>query len=245
MPALIEVADIRGDLHMHTRESDGRGTLEEMAEAAGALGYEYIAITDHSKALAMANGLDERRAVDFAALVRAYNREHHGLHIFSGLECDILRDGRMDLSEDALAELDFVIASVHSYMNLDSAEMTDRLLRALESPSVKALGHPTGRVLLHREAYVYDFDRIAAAAARRGVWMEINASPERLDLHATLLRRAKTLGVKFVVSTDAHHPKHLSSMRFGVTMARRGWLTKDDVMNTRGLRAFTAALARD
>jgi len=245
LPALIEPADIRGDLHMHTRESDGRGTLEEMAAAARALGYDYIAITDHSKALAMANGLDERRAVDFAALVRACNRENQGLHIFSGLECDILRDGRMDLSADALAELDFVIASVHSYMNLDSAEMTDRLLRALESPSVKAFGHPTGRVLLHREAYVYDFDRIAAAAARRGVWMEINASPERLDLHAALLRRAKTLGVKFVVSTDAHHPKHLSNMRFGVTMARRGWLTKDDVMNTRGLAAFVAALRRD
>ncbi|MGO9242228.1 MAG: DNA polymerase/3'-5' exonuclease PolX [Bryobacteraceae bacterium] len=244
LPALIEPADIRGDLHMHTRESDGRGTLEEMAAAARALGYDYIAITDHSKALAMANGLDERRAVDFAALVRAYNREGHGLCIFSGLECDILRDGRMDLSADALAELDYVIASVHSYMNLDSAAMTDRLLRALECPSVKALGHPTGRVLLHREAYVYDFDRIAAEAARRGVWMEINSSPERLDLHATLLRRAKTLGMKFVVSTDAHHPKHLSNMRFGVTMARRGWLTKDDVMNTRGLAAFTAALRR-
>ncbi|MGD0578415.1 MAG: DNA polymerase/3'-5' exonuclease PolX [Bryobacteraceae bacterium] len=242
LPALLEQVDIRGDLHMHTRESDGRGTLEEMAEAARALGYDYIAITDHSKALAMANGLDERRAVDFAGQVRAFNREDRGMRVFSGLECDILRDGRMDLSEDALAELDYIIASVHSYMNLESAEMTGRLLRALESPSVKALGHPTGRVLLHREAYVYDFDRIAAEAARRGVWMEINASPERLDLHAALLRRAKTLGVKFVVSTDAHHPKHLSNMRFGVTMARRGWLSKDDVMNTREAGAFAAAL---
>jgi DNA polymerase (family 10) len=122
--------------------------------------------------------------------------------------------------------------------------MTARLLRALESPSVKALGHPTGRVLLHREAYLYDFDRVAAEAARRGVWMEINASPERLDLHTALLRRAKALGVKFVVSTDAHHPKHFSNMRFGVTMARRGWLTKDDVMNTRETGAFAAALQR-
>ncbi len=245
LPALLERADIRGDLHMHTRESDGRGTLEEMVEAARALGYGYIAITDHSKALAMANGLDERRAVDFASQVRAFNREDRGIRVFSGLECDILRDGRMDLSEDALAELDYVIASVHSYMNLESAAMTARLMRALESPSVKTLGHPTGRVLLHREAYVYDFDRIAAEAARRGVWMEINASPERLDLHDVLLRRAKTFGVKFVVSTDAHHPKHLSNMRFGVTMARRGWLTKDDVMNTRATGAFAAALKRD
>jgi len=245
LPVLLELANVRGDLHMHTQESDGRGTLEEMVEAARALGYGYIAITDHSKALAMANGLDERRAVDFASQVRAFNKEERGIRVFSGLECDILRDGRMDLSEDALAELDFVIASVHSYMNLDSAEMTGRLMRALESPSVKVLGHPTGRVLLHREAYVYDFDRIAAEAARRGVWMEINASPERLDLHATLLRRAKTFGVKFVVSTDAHHPKHLSNMRFGVTMARRGWLTNDDVMNTRAAGAFAAALKRD
>lgn len=244
LPALVELADIRGDLHMHTRESDGRGTLEEMTAAAQALGYEYAAITDHSKALAMANGLDEKRAVAFAAQVREFNAEDRGIRLFSGLECDILKDGRMDLSEDALAELDYVIASVHSHMNLDSAGMTDRLLRVFESPSVKVFGHPTGRVLLHREAYVYDFDRIASEAARRGVWMEINASPERLDLHASLLRRAKSLGVKFVVSTDAHHPKHLTNMRFGVTMARRGWLTKDDVMNTSHAAGFAAAIAR-
>jgi len=243
LPALLELSDIRGDLHMHTRESDGRGTLEEMAAAAQALGYGYIAITDHSKALAMANGLDEKRAVAFAQQVREFNREERGIRVFSGLECDILRDGRMDLAEDALAELDYVIASVHGYMNLESAEMTDRLLRVLESPSVKAFGHPTGRVLLHREPYVYDFDRVAAEAARKGVWMEINASPERLDLHATLIRRAKALGVQFVISTDAHHPKHLRNMRFGVTMARRGWLTRDDVVNTRDHAAFGAALA--
>jgi DNA polymerase (family 10) len=242
LPALIELGEIRGDLHMHTRESDGRATLEEMAEAAKALGYEYIAITDHSKALAMANGLDERRAVEFARRVREVNKEDRGIRIFSGLECDILRDGRMDLSEDALAELDYVVASVHSYMNIETAEMTDRLLRAMECPSVKAFGHPTGRVLLHREAYTYDFDRIASEAAKRGIWMEINASPERLDLHASLLRRAKALGVKFVISTDAHHPKHLANMRFGVTMARRGWLERGDVMNTLGQKGFAAAI---
>ena len=242
LPDLLELAAMRGDLHMHTRESDGRGTLEEMAAAAQALGYEYIAITDHSKALAMANGLDERRAVAFAAEVREFNAQNPHFRIFSGLECDILRDGKMDLSEDALAELDFVVASVHSYMNLESAEMTDRLLRALESPSVKALGHPTGRVLLHRDAYAYDFDTIAREAAKRNIWMEINASPERLDLHATLIRRAKELGCKFTISTDAHHPKHLANMRFGVTMARRGWLTAADVMNTRSRAAFAEAI---
>jgi DNA polymerase (family 10) len=244
LPELIEAGAIRGDLHMHTRESDGRATLEEMAEAAKALGYEYIAVTDHSKALAMANGLDERRAVDFAAQVREFNKENRGIRVFSGLECDILRDGRMDLSEDALAELDFVVASVHGYMNLETAEMTDRLLRAMESPSVQVLGHPTGRVLLHREGYTYDFDRVAADAARRGIWMEINASPERLDLSAALIRRAKALGVKFTISTDAHHPKHLSNMRYGVAMARRGWLTREDVMNTRPVAGFAAGKRR-
>jgi DNA polymerase (family 10) len=245
LPRLVELSDIRADLHMHTRESDGRASLEEMAEAARALGHEYIAVTDHSKALAMANGLDERRAVEFARQVREFNKEERGIRVLSGLECDILRDGRMDLSEDALAELDYVIASVHSYMNLEAAEMTERLLRAMESPSVRAMGHPTGRVLLHREAYVYDFDRVASEAARRGILMEINASPERLDLHATLLRRAKQLGCRFVISTDAHHPRHLANMRFGVQMARRGWLEKRDILNTLSADEFAAALRRN
>ncbi len=244
LPELIELSDIRGDLHMHTRESDGRATLEEMAEAARALGYEYIAITDHSKALAMANGLDEKRVVEFAAQVREFNKEDRGIRVFSGLECDILRDGRMDLAEDALAELDWVVASVHGYMNLEPQEMTDRLMRAVESPVVKVFGHPTGRVLLHREPYHYDFDAVAKEAAKRGVLFELNASPERLDLHATLLKRAKALGCRFTISTDAHHPRHLSNMKYGVQMARRGWLTKDDVLNTRGLRAFTAELRK-
>ncbi len=244
LPVLIEAADLRGDLHMHTRESDGRATLEEMAAAAQELGHDYIAVTDHSKALAMANGLDERRAVAFAAQVRDFNAQQRGIHVLSGLECDILRDGRMDLAEDALAELDFVVASVHSYMNLEPAEMTDRLLQAIECPAVKALGHPTGRVLLHREAYHYDFDTVAKAAAARGVAFEINSSPERLDLHAALIRRAKALGCRFTISTDAHHPRHLSNISYGVKMARRGWLEKSDVLNTLPRKAFLAALRR-
>ncbi len=244
LPELVAESDIRGDLHMHTRESDGRASLEEMAAAARERGYEYIAITDHSKALAMANGLDEQRAVAFAAAARRFNASAPGIHVFAGLECDILRDGRMDLAEDALAELDFVVASVHSYMNLEPAEMTDRLLRAMESPSVRALGHPTGRVLLHRDAYHYEFETVAREAARRGVWLEINSSPERLDLHASLIRRARELGCRFVISTDAHHPKHLSNIRFGVQMARRGWLSRADVVNTLPLAGFRAALRR-
>jgi DNA polymerase (family 10) len=242
LPALIEAADIRGDVHMHTRESDGRATLEEMAAAARERGYSYIAITDHSKALAMANGLDEKRVSEFAARVRELDHGELGIRILSGLECDILRDGRMDIEDSALAELDVVVASVHSFMNLEPAEMTDRLLRAIENPHVRILGHPTGRVLLHRDAYAYDFEAVSAAAARRGVAMELNASPERLDLHATLLRMAKAKGVRFVISTDAHHPKHLANMRYGVATARRGWLEKKDVLNTLPPEEFLRAL---
>lgn len=232
LPDLVELGQIRGDLHMHTRETDGRATLEEMAEAARRQGYEYIAITDHSKALAMANGLDEKRAVAFAAQVREINRRGLGIRIFSGLECDILRDGTMDLANDALAELDLVIGSVHSHMNQEPGEMTDRLLRALECPALKIIGHPTGRVLLHRDGFRFDFERIVDEAVRRGVLLEINASPERLDLDPALLRTAKARGAKFTISTDAHHPKHLLNMRYGVTVARRAWLGADDILNT-------------
>ena len=244
LPRLIDLEAVRGDLHMHTLETDGRASLEEMAEASKALGYEYIAITDHSKSLAMANGLDEARAVEFARRVRELNRDGLGITILSGLECDIRRDGSMDLSEDALGELDFVIGSVHSYMNLEPAEMTDRILRALESPSLRALGHLTGRILLHREAYPFDFDRVATEAVRRGVWLEINASPERLDLHGPLIRSAKAKGARFVINTDAHHPKHLLNMQYGVLTARRGWLEAQDVMNTIPRERFLQAIRK-
>ncbi len=245
LPRLVEASQIRGDLHMHTTETDGRASLEEMATAAKELGYEYIAITDHSKALAMANGLDEARVVEFARRVRELDAGGAlGIRVFSGIECDIRRDGTMDLAEDALAELDFVIGSVHSYMNQEAAEMTSRMLRALECPSLRALGHPTGRLLLVRDAYPFDFERVAAEAARRGVWMEINASPERLDLSDSPLRTAKARGVKFVINTDAHHPKHLRNMSYGVTVARRGWLEAADVVNTLPLREFNQLLVR-
>ncbi|MBV9224441.1 MAG: DNA polymerase/3'-5' exonuclease PolX [Acidobacteriaceae bacterium] len=242
LPNLIRREDLRGDLHMHTIASDGKATLREMAEAAAVLGYEYIAITDHSKALAMANGLNEERVVAFAQQVRELNRDGLPLRVFSGLECDILRDGSMDIAEDALAELDLVIGSVHSYFSLETSEMTDRLLRALESPSLKILGHGTGRILLQREGYTYDFERIAARTVERGVAFEINASPERLDLSGPLVRVAKRKGCCFTISTDAHLPKHLQNMRFGVIMARRGWLEASDVLNTKPLPAFEAAI---
>jgi DNA polymerase (family 10) len=242
LPNLVQLADIRGDLHMHTTETDGKATLREMAEAAAALGYQYIAITDHSKALAMANGLDEARVVAFARQVKELNRDGLPLHVFSGLECDILRDGAMDIAEDALAELDLVVGSVHSHMNLEASEMTDRLLRALESPSLRILGHATGRLLLQRESYPYDFERVATQAAARKVCFEVNASPERLDIPAPLIRAAKAKGCRFTISTDAHRPAHLNNMRYGVSTARRGWLEAADILNTRPLTELKAAL---
>jgi DNA polymerase (family X) len=240
LPRLVELSDLRGDLHMHTTATDGRNTLEEMAAAARALGHEYIVITDHSKAIAMANGLDEKRAVAFAHHVRELDQEKLGIRVFSGLECDILRDGAMDLAEDALAELDFVIASVHSHMDLEPAAMTDRLLRALESPSVKALGHPTGRLLLRRDPFSFDLDAVARACARRHVALEINSSPERLDLNGAMIRQAKALGCKFTITTDAHHTSQLRNLRHGVKMARRGWLEKSDILNTLSAAKFAA-----
>ena len=243
LPELVQLEHIRGDLHMHTTETDGRAPLEEMAAAARARGYQYIAITDHSKALAMANGLDEKRVVAFARQVREINRGGAlGLRIFSGIECDILKDGSLDLAHDALAELDLVIASVHSHMNMEAAEMTDRLLRALQCPYVRILGHPTGRLLLHRDPFPFDFDRVAAEAVRRGVWLEINASPERLDLHGALIRNAQAKGARFAISTDAHHPQQLDYMRYGVLTARRGWLGPDEIVNTLPAESFAAAL---
>ena len=244
LPALVELGQIRGDLHMHTTATDGKATLEEMAEAARGLGYEYIAITDHSKALAMSNGLDEDRVVAFAQRVREMDQSGLGIRVFSGLECDIMKDGAMDIANDALAELDFVIGSVHNNMSMERTEMTDRLLRALECPWLHVLGHPTGRLLLQRDGYAYDFERVVDEAVRRGVALEINSSPERLDLNAQMARAAKARGARFTVSTDAHHPIHLRGMRFGVTTARRAWLGPSDILNTLPLDQFSAAINR-
>ena len=245
LPRLIELGDLRGDVHMHTSATDGRATLEEMAEAAKALGYEYLAITDHSKALGMANGLDEKRVIYFARQVRDLNASGHlGIRVFSGLECDILKTGEMDIEEAALAELDLVIGSVHSHMNQESAEMTDRLLRAMESPSLRILGHPTGRLLLNRDPFPFDLDQVFGSAVRNDVALEINASPERLDLSSQMVRMAKSKGARFTISTDAHHPKHLAGMRYGVTTARRGWVEKSDVLNTLPAADFAAFLNR-
>jgi DNA polymerase (family 10) len=242
LPELVELEDIQGDVHMHTVETDGRNTIEEMAEAARKRGYKYMAITDHSKNLAFANGLDDTRALEHMQRIRKVNDAMEGIQIFAGIEVDILPDGDLDLSNEVLAQMDVVVASVHSQFNQDRAKMTGRLLKALENPHVSILGHPTGRLLLRRDAYAFDMDAILKAAARHKVAMELNCYPDRLDLNDVHLRQAKQTGVKIVTNTDSHHTSHLDKIRFGVLQARRAWLTKDDILNTLPAEKFASAM---
>jgi DNA polymerase (family 10) len=242
LPLLVRQDDIQGDVHMHTIETDGRNTIEEMAEAAREHGYKYMAITDHSKNLAFANGLDDKRAIEHVKRIRAADSVVEGIRIFAGIEVDILEDGTLDLSDSVLEEMDLVIASVHSHMNQSSAEMTDRLLKAVENPNTSIVGHPTGRQLLRRDAYAFDVDAVMKAAARRKVAMELNSFPERLDLCDRHLRLAKQHGVKIVINTDSHHTSHLDKIRFGILQARRAWLTKEDVLNTLPVDKFANAM---
>jgi DNA polymerase (family 10) len=240
LPKLIEQSDLRGDLQMHTTESDGRHSIEQMAQAARKMGYEYVAITDHSKAVTVANGMDETRTRAHARRIRA--AKVSGIRILAGIEVDILKDGRLDLADEVLAELDIVVASIHSFMNMERAESTERMLAAIENPYVQIIGHPTGRILLRRDAMAYDMERILDAARRRGVVVECNAAPDRLDLKDAYLRMAKDRGVRVVISTDAHSIKNLELMRYGVQMARRGWIEKKDVLNALPLEQMLAAL---
>ena len=248
LPELITVEDLRGDVHMHTVETDGKNTIEEMAEAARERGYEYMAITDHSKNLAMANGLDDARAVQHIARIREVdkklNAQKKSIRVLAGIEVDILADGSLDLSDSVLEQMDLVIASVHSHFNQEASEMTDRLLQAMSNPSVSILGHPTGRQLLRRDAYAMDMEAVLDAAARRKVAMELNSYPERLDLNDRHLRMAKERGVKIVINTDSHHTSHMAKIRYGVLQARRAWLTKEDVLNALPLAKFLKAVGR-
>jgi DNA polymerase (family 10) len=242
LPTLITQEEIRGDVHMHTVETDGKNTIEEMAEAARARGYQYMAITDHSKNLAFANGLDDKRAVAHITRIREAGKKIDGITIFAGIEVDILVDGDLDLSDDVLAQMDMVIASVHSVFNQESAKMTDRLLKAISNPNTSLLGHPTGRIQLRRDAYPFDMHAILTAAAKNKVAMELNAYPDRLDLNDVHLRQAKQQGVKIVINTDSHHTSHMEKMRYGILQARRAWLTKDDVLNTLPAQKFAKAM---
>src|ERR1700691_1891526 len=242
LPKLIALEDIQGDVHMHTVETDGRNTIEEMAEAAKARGYKYMAITDHSKNLAFANGLDDKRAVAHIQRIREANNKIEGITIFAGIEVDILTDGDLDLSDDVLAQMDVVIASVHSVFNQEPAKMTDRLLRAVANPNTSIIGHPTGRLQLRRDAYHFDMDAVLTAAAKHKVAMELNSYPDRLDLNDVHLRQAKQRGVKIVINTDSHHTSHLDKIRYGILQARRAWLTKDDALNTLPAQQFAKAM---
>jgi DNA polymerase (family X) len=245
LPTLITLDDLQGDVHMHTVETDGKNTIEEMAEAAKARGYNYIAITDHSKNLAFANGLDDKRAVAHIQRIRDANDKIDGITIFAGIEVDILADGDLDLSDDVLAQMDVVIASVHSVFNQEPAKMTERLLKAVENPNASIIGHPTGRLQLRRDAYHFDMDAVLTAAGKHKVAMELNSYPDRLDLNDVHLRQAKQRGVRIVINTDSHHTSHLDKIRYGILQARRAWLTKDDVLNTLPAQQFARAMKHE
>ncbi len=233
LPHLISLADIRGDLHMHTDATDGRDTIRQMADAAMARGLAYIAITDHSKNLAMTNGLDDARALEHIKRIRKVDAEMKGMiRVLAGIEVDILADGSLDLDDSTLAQMDIVVASVHSHFAQPVEEMTARVLRALENPHVRILGHPTGRKVLNREAYAINIDAVLRRAAELGVAVEHNASPARSDLNDLNLRLAKQHGCKIVVDTDAHSTEELDQMRYGITQLRRAWLTPADLLNT-------------
>ncbi|MEO8678723.1 MAG: DNA polymerase/3'-5' exonuclease PolX [Vicinamibacterales bacterium] len=245
LPRLIEAGDLRGDLHMHTTETDGRDDLASMAKAARDRGLEYIAITDHTRSLAMANGLDEERALTAAARIRTLSKSLKPFTVLAGVECDILADGSMDLAGDCLAALDIVIASVHSALQQDEAEMTARLIKAIEHPAVDVLGHATGRLLLRREGSRVNIEKVVDAARANGVAIEINSQPHRLDLSDSHARLARDRGVKLMINSDAHDTSALGYTRWGVLTARRAWLSKDDVLNTLPAGAFRKALRRN
>ena len=243
LPRVIDLSDIRGDAHMHTTASDGRNSIREMAEAALACGYQYIAITDHSKNLAMTNGLDEKRALEQIKQVRGVDREMEGrIRVFTGIEVDILADGALDLDDEVLAQMDVVIASVHTRFEQSREEMTERVLKAIENPYVRILGHPTGRLLLRREPFALDMAAVLKRAADLGVAMEHNAAPERLDLNDHDLRLARELGCRIVMSSDSHDSRNLGKMGYGLRQLRRAWLTAENVLNTRNAEGFLAGL---
>lgn len=245
LPRLVAVEDIRGDLHVHTKRTDGHHTIEEMAETARGAGYEYIAVCDHSRSVGMAGGLFEEDLLRHVEEIRAVNKRINKITILAGTECDIRRDGTLDYPDEVLAQLDVVIAAVHSGFKMDAQTMTSRIIQAMQNPYVDALAHPTGRIIGKRDPYEVDIERLLAAAAELGVAMEINSYPDRLDLRDVHARRAKELGVKVVINTDAHDCDHLRLITYGVATARRGWLEPDDVLNTLPLKELRTRLRRN
>jgi len=234
LPTLIEPSEIRGVFHNHTTASDGRATIEEMAAAAAALGFEYLGLADHSKASYQANGLDDARVLKMVETIRAFNESgESAVHVFSGIECDILPDGSLDLEDSTLAALDYAVMSVHSSFTQSEEEMTARVIRAIEHPATMMLGHPTGRILLRRESYKIDLQRVIDAAIANKVIIEINANPHRLDMDWRLWRRAAERGLMCAINPDAHNTESLEFFRAGVNIARKGWLEAPSVLNTR------------
>ena len=244
LPTLVTRADIRGDLHVHSDWTDGTASIEAMARAAQAQGYAYIALTDHSRRVAMAHGLDPARLTRQSHEIDRLNDRLHGLTILKGIELDILKDGTLDLPDAALAKLDIVVAAIHSYFDLPRETQTERMIRAMRNPYVSIIAHPTGRLIGEREPYDIDMERAIAAARELGCHLEVNAQPDRLDLSDMYIHAAKQAGIKLAISTDAHSVDAFDCMRFGIDQARRGWLTADDVINTRPLIDLRKILRR-
>ncbi len=244
LPRLVELEEIRGDLQMHSTASDGKNTVLEMGRAAQKLGYQYIAVTDHSQAVKVAGGLNEKELARHLKEIEKADAKCPGIRILKGVEVDILADGALDLKDSILRECEVVIAAIHYNFNLPEKEMTHRITRALKNRYVNIFGHPTGRLILQREPYRFDLDEVIRTAVGEGVALEIDAHPSRLDLNDIQARRAKELGARLVIDTDAHAAEQLDLMRFGVFIARRGWLEKDDVINTYPLKKLLAALNR-
>lgn len=245
LPSLIEQKDIRGDLHMHTTETDGKATLQEMVEAARARNLEYIAITDHTKSTRIANGLDEKRLEKQIHSIEKLKRQVKGITLLKGTECDILADGTLDLSDAILEQLDIVVVSIHSHFNQSAREIADRLDRAFSNPHVNIFAHPTGRMLFHRPPYAVDVEHLFALAKKHRICLELNAQPERLDLNDVYLRNARDQGVPIVISTDSHDMAQLDYMKYGILTARRGWLESRHVLNTLPVKQFLKAIARN
>ena len=244
LPRLVELTDIRGDLQMHTSATDGKGTIDEMAEAARALGYQYIAITDHSKRVTMALGFDAKRLREQWRSIDERNATSRGFTILKSIELDILENGKLDLPDHVLAEADYVVATIHYGLTQTEKELTRRLVHAAEHPWVDAIGHPTGRMLGKREPYRFDFDAVVRACVAHGCALELDGHPERMDLPDTLAAAAKQLGARFVLSTDSHQPGNLPFMKYAVDLARRAGLEARDIVNTRPLAAFRKELKR-
>jgi len=242
LPRLVELKDLRGDLHAHSKATDGHNSIKEMAQAAQALGFEYLAMTEHSRHLTVAHGLDETRLLKQIEEIDQLNEALTGITILKGIELDILEDGQLDLPDDVLARLDLVVGAVHSKFHLSRAKQTERILRAMDHPHFTLLAHPSGRLLETRDAYDVDMPRIIRHARQRGCYLELNAQPDRLDLLDTYCHMAKDEGVLISIDSDAHSTNDFKNLEYGIGQARRGWLEKDDVLNTHTLKQLRRLL---